>query len=99
MPISLVALKPVPVTVTVPPGAWAFVDSVIDPVADAVEMKAIENIESISKAVATVLLSSVFSYLLKVLWNKLSRSANKLHSPIVSIKKIVSHAETFHSVA
>jgi len=48
------------------------VDSVIDPAADAVEMKAIENSESINKAIATVFLSSVFSYLLKVLWNKTS---------------------------
>jgi len=60
MPISLVAPKPVPVTVTVPPGNWAFGVSVIDPAADADEIVAMESIESIRKAVATVFLSSVF---------------------------------------
>jgi len=60
MPISFVAPKPVPVTVTVAPGAWAVGFSVIDPAADAVEMIASENIESIRQVVATVFLSSVF---------------------------------------
>jgi hypothetical protein len=58
--MAFVAPKPVPVTVIVPPGAWAFGVSVIDPAADAVEMKAIENIESIRKAVATVFAYVVF---------------------------------------
>jgi hypothetical protein len=60
MPTAFVAPKPVPVTVTVPPGAWAFGVSVIDPAADAVEMKAIENTESIRKTVATVFAHVVF---------------------------------------
>jgi hypothetical protein len=62
MPIAFVAPKPVPVTVTVPPGAWAFGVSVIDPAADAVEMNAIENIGNIRKAIATVFLTCI-SYL------------------------------------
>jgi hypothetical protein len=57
MPTSLVAPKPVPVTVTVPPGAWELGFNVIDPAADAVgincvEIRAIESIESASMAVA-----------------------------------------------
>ncbi len=60
MPTGLVAPKPVPATVTVAPGAWAVGFSVIDPAADAVEINAMENIEAIRKAVATVFLSSVF---------------------------------------
>ncbi len=58
--IAFVAPKPVPVTVTVPPGACALGVSAIEPAADTVEMKAMENIENISKVVVMVFLSSVF---------------------------------------
>jgi hypothetical protein len=61
MPTVFVAPKPVPVMATVAPGAWAVGVKVIDPAADAVEMRAKENNESIRKAVATVFLSSIFS--------------------------------------